>query len=335
MTTQTNVTAQNPKKDIFQIVTDQITEALERGVEGKWKCPWDKMTQVATNASTGRRLVGISQLMCHFSMVEKGFTANRWMTMNQANKLGGKVIKGSKSTMVFWLRPFIEVMVNGKPKLISPEGDQLQKAMEEGKAIWSYRNAPYFNVAQIEGLEETLYQPLGKQSNLGLGDDFSPIAEADAFIDLLCKSKDPLKLIDGDDRAYYSPSLDHVAMPDRAKFHDEVSYYSTVFHEVSHFTGAKGRLNRPGIVDVDAEFGTAKYAMEELVAELSATFKSAELGLEHTIREDHVQYIASWIKLLKSDTKAIFKASQEAMKAVNFINNLAECQLGSFKSDAA
>jgi len=323
------------KELVFETITTQIIERLEKGIEGGWKCPWDRMTSVATNAKTGKRLVGISQLLCYFSMVEHGFEVNRWLTMKQANELGGKIIKGSKSTLVFWLRPFIEVEVDGKKKLKSPGQSELQQAIEDGKnVIWSYQFAPYFNVEQVDGLPDDYYELVGQSMSLGLGEGFTPVAEAEAFIQLMVNSKDPLVLKHEGNQAYFSPRLNHVVLPERGKFHSEEAYYGTLLHEVGHWTGLNSRLNRPGVAEFDS-FGSTQYAFEELVAELTATFKAAEMGLEREIREDHVKYIASWIEVLKKDSKAIFKASQEAMKAVRFMNELADYQLDLFNVEKA
>lgn len=323
------------KKDqVFENITNQIIEKLEQGVDGRWKCPWDRMTSVATNAKTGRRLIGISQLLCYFSMVDNGFEVNRWLTMKQANSLGGKVKKGSKSTLVFWLRPFIEVEIDGKTKLRSPEREELQIAIDNGEdVIWSYQFAPYFNVAQIEGLDEDLYKPLSDSKLDGVGFQFQPIAKAESYIEQLVTSEDPLVLKHQGNQAYYSPKLDHVVLPEKGRFHDEVLYYGTALHEIGHWSGAQSRLAREGIVNFD-QFGSQRYAFEELVAELTATFKAAEMGLERELAEDHVQYISGWIKLLKNDPKAIFKASSEAMKAVRFLNNLADHQFNLFTQKA-
>lgn len=319
-------------QSVFERVTNQIIEHLERGVQGQWKCPWDKMTSVAINAKTGKRLVGISQILCSMSMINNGFQANKWLTFKQAKSLEGEIIKGSKATLVFWLRPFIKVEIDGKEKLISPQGEQLHSAIEEGNVIWSYRFAPYFNVEQIDGLNDEFYESVQQASQYGLGDGFTPVAEAEAFIELLKTAKDPLTLKHTGNQAFYSPLNDHVVMPEKVKFHDELSYYGTIFHEVGHWTGHKDRLNRKGIVDKTVRFGDSTYAFEELVAELTASFKAAEMGLEREIREDHVQYIASWIKALRNDHKLIFKASQEAMKAVRLMNQLADHQIKLFES---
>ena len=98
-------------------------------------------------------------------------------------------------------------------------------------------------------------------------------------------------------------------------FRDTASYYSVLAHETTHWTGAKTRLER----ELENRFGSEAYAAEELIAELGAAFLCAELELANEPRADHAQYIASWIKVLKGDPKAIFTAASKAQQAVDFL----------------
>jgi antirestriction protein ArdC len=86
-------------------------------------------------------------------------------------------------------------------------------------------------------------------------------------------------------------------------------------HELTHWTGAESRLGR----DLKNRFGREAYAMEELVAELGAAFLCADLGVTPEPRDDHAHYVAHWLKVLKSDKKAIFTAASKAQAAVDFL----------------
>ena len=66
------------------------------------------------------------------------------------------------------------------------------------------------------------------------------------------------------------------------------------------------------------------YAIEELVAETGAAFLCADLGLTPETRDDHAAYIASWLKVLKNDKRAIFTAAGHAQRAVDFLHSLQE-----------
>src|SRR5207237_1524407 len=91
---------------------------------------------------------------------------------------------------------------------------------------------------------------------------------------------------------------------------------ATIAHETTHWTRHPSRLNR----DVGRQrFGDAGYAMEELVAEIGAAFLCADLGITPETREDHAAYIASWLKVLKEDKRAIFTAASHAQRAVGHL----------------
>ena len=116
-------------------------------------------------------------------------------------------------------------------------------------------------------------------------------------------------------QAYYRPSLDQIVMPAFEKFDNPEAYYSTLAHELAHWTGHKSRLDR----DLKTSFGSRDYAREELVAELASSFVMHTLGLSAEPREDHAQYLAGWLEVLREDKRAIFRASAAAQKACDFL----------------
>jgi antirestriction protein ArdC len=97
-------------------------------------------------------------------------------------------------------------------------------------------------------------------------------------------------------------------------------YYATLLHELTHWSGAKHRLNR----EFGKRFGDKAYAAEELVAEIGAAFLCAELQITQEIRPDHAQYLAQWLELLKSDSRAIFTAAAKASEAAAYLKRF-EC----------
>ena len=121
--------------------------------------------------------------------------------------------------------------------------------------------------------------------------------------------------------AFYRPATDHIQMPERELFTGTQTssateaYYGTLLHELTHWTGAKTRCAR----NLTGRFGSQAYAMEELVAELGSAFLSAELGITPVPRPDHAGYIASWLKVLKEDKRAIFTAASKAAQAADFL----------------
>ena len=108
-------------------------------------------------------------------------------------------------------------------------------------------------------------------------------------------------------------------MPELPTFRDRESYYATLAHEMMHWTRHESRLIA---IWAAKRFADAGYAMEELVAEIGAAFLCADLGITPETRDDHAAYIASWIKVLKNDKRAIFSAASHAERAAEFLHSL-------------
>jgi antirestriction protein ArdC len=156
-------------------------------------------------------------------------------------------------------------------------------------------------------------------------DSVQRIANADAFF-----TATGANVVHGGSRACYVPSTDNIHMPCIDFFRDAESYYATLAHETTHWTRHKSRVDR----DFGRKrFGDEGYAMEELVAELGAAFLSADLELTPEVRGDHAAYIASWIKVLKNDKRAIFTASSHAQRAADYLHGLQ--QSAATQADAA
>jgi antirestriction protein ArdC len=117
----------------------------------------------------------------------------------------------------------------------------------------------------------------------------------------------------GGDRAYYVLAEDYVVVPPPQAFHQPINWHRTALHECSHATGAPHRLKR----DLSGAFGSKKYAFEELVAEISAAFCCAALGIVPTVR--HADYIGDWAEVLREDNRAIIRAASQASKAADWL----------------
>jgi len=136
------------------------------------------------------------------------------------------------------------------------------------------------------------------------------IAHAEAFFARIAAT-----VRHGGNQAFYSPISDHIQMPPFQAFREGVSYYSTLAHEHTHWTAPTARCDR----QLGKRFGDNAYAAEELIAELGAAFTCAHLGLSTEPHEDHAQYIQSWLRVLKADSRAIFTAASKAQHATDWL----------------
>ena len=149
--------------------------------------------------------------------------------------------------------------------------------------------------------------------------EVEPIEEADKIITMYVNREH----IDFEElpsnKAFYSPSRDRVVVPMKEQYTNINEYYSTTFHELTHSTGHKNRLDRLH-TGADAAFGSETYSKEELVAEIGSASIMNLLGIEtpQTFKNS-AAYIRNWLSVLKNDNKFIVSASSKAEKAVNYI----------------
>ena len=159
-----------------------------------------------------------------------------------------------------------------------------------------------FNIAQVDGYEPKPVAPLPETERF---------THADAFIGALT-----IPVTFGVYDAHYRIDLDHIFMPPFEAFHDAAGFYGTILHEAGHATGAKHRLDR----NFNERFGRDARAIEEATAELTASFVLADLGIAHHPRPDHAAYVASWLRVLKDDPRAIFTAASKAQAAADWMH---------------
>jgi len=288
------------KADIYQRITDQIVRELEKGVR-PWLQPWN--VEHAAGRITrplrgnGVPYKGINVLMLWSAAMEKGYAAPVWMTFKQASELKASVRKGEHGSLVVYA-----------DKIIRTETDA-KTGEDSERAIPFLKGYTVFNVEQIDGLPDHYYAKPAPRV-----DTITRIERAEGFL-----TNTGATVRHGGNKAYYNISQDFVQLPPFESFHDAESYYATRAHEMTHWTRHPSRLDR----DFGRKrFGDEGYAMEELVAELGSAFLSADLDLTPEVREDHASYIASWVKVLKDDKRAIFTAASHAQRAADFLHSL-------------
>lgn len=280
---------------LYDSVTNRIVAELEAG-RVPWVQPWGLSGSASAalphNGLSGRAYSGINILILWGAVIEAGWPTQCWLTFRQALEAGGNVRKGERGTTVVYADRFIP---KGEAERVSRDGG-------EARAVAFLKSFTVFNVAQCEGLREGVGvdpMPLPER-------DIVPVAEA-----VIAASGIDFRI--GGDKAFYVPAHDYVQVPPQPAFFDQVNYYRTALHELTHGTGHPSRLDRKLL----NPFGSKDYAREELVAEMGSAFLCAALGIEPSVR--HADYIGSWLDVLREDNRAIFRAASLASKAADWL----------------
>lgn len=297
-----------PRANLYDEVTRKIISELEAG-RFPWVQPWDSHVAsgpgLPMNALTARRYSGVNVLLLWGAAIEGGYPSQCWLTFKQARQAGGSVRKGERGTMVVYADRFI------------PEAEKAkaQETGEDARAVPFLKRFTVFNVAQCEGLRPEALTALASQGAPLPEREIIPHAEA-----LIRATGADFRI--GGAEALYSPSGDFVSVPPQTAFRDQINFYRTVFHELSHFSGAGHRLNRDTLHHYHDSL--AVRMREGYVAELSAAFICAALGIVPTVR--HADYLGAWIDLLGEDNRAIFRAAGQASKAADYILAFGEAE---------
>jgi antirestriction protein ArdC len=293
------------RKDVYRRITAQIVEYLEKGVR-PWVRPWN--AEHAAGRITrplrfnGQPYSGINVLSLWTSALSQNFAAPIWMTYRQAGELNAHVRKGEKGSLVVYANAITR----------TERDDRTDEDVE--REIPYMKGYKVFNVEQIEGLPEIYYSKA-----VPTHDPVVRIDHAEKFFGSLGAT-----IRHGGNRAYYRQELDYVQMPPFEAFRDADSYYSTLAHELTHWTKPPQRLNR----DLGRKtWGDEGYSREELVAELGSAFLCADLELRQEPREENAAYIATWVEVLKNDNRAIFAAAAHAQRAADYLNQIAATQV--------
>jgi antirestriction protein ArdC len=298
------------RASLYDEITNKIIAELEAG-RVPWVQPWGievakAPLAIPKSAATGRQYSGINILILWGAATERAFTGQSWLTFRQALSLGGHVRKGERGTTVVYADRFVPV-------------DEKRRASENGEeaqAIPFLKRFTVFNADQCDGLPADI-AAAAPPPMPGL---IEPTVEA------LIKATGITFRIGGD-RAFYAPVEDYVQVPPPQAYFEPINWHRTALHELGHATGHRSRLNR----DQSGSYGTNKYAFEELVAELSAAFGCASLGIVPTVR--HADYIGAWLEVLREDNRAIVRAASQASKAADYLLGFVSDPIASAPAD--
>ena len=271
--------------DLYQTITDRIIAELEKGTV-PWHKPWS-CSSGAISRSTGKPYSVLNQFLLP--------QAGEYVTYRQAVEEGHPVKKGEKASMVYFFK-FI---------------DTEDKETGEKKQIPLLKYYSVFHISQCPGMKPCFASSVPAHS------DLQPDKRADQILQEYIDRSGVTMKRQQSDRAYYSPALDTIVVPQLRQFTDISEYYATVYHEAVHSSGHPSRLNR--ITDV-AQFGSESYSKEELIAELGASYLVNAAGLETPSSfGNSAAYIKNWLSALKNDKRLIVAAAGKAEKAVRLI----------------
>ena len=276
--------------NVYEQVTDNIVSMLEQGDVPPWRKEWSgEALAIPHNGVTGHQYQGVNVWNLMMTGWAKQYTSSQWATYKQWSDKGGQVRKGEKSTVAVFFKPL----------------DKIDDSGNEYK-LHIARAFHVFNKDQV---------------NIDTPSEKPQILTRDEveLAGLSLQLANSLAVNVSEGAPCYIPSLDSINMPRFSSFTNGGAYFSTMAHECSHATGHSSRLDRK----FGKRFGDDAYAMEELVAELSAAYICAKYGIGYDI-EQHASYLSSWLKRLKEDNKAIFTVAAAAQRAADHISDSVE-----------
>ena len=272
---------------VYKIVTDKIIEDMQDTNTLPWRRAWHGIDAYPTSGNSGKRYRGSNVFL--LAMMQK--TQPNWYTYNQIKKLAAKhkielSVKGQKSMPITFFK----------------FNKTTDKQTGKEKTFPMLRYYGVFNAEDIAGLPEKYLQ---KEKSFV----HNPDCNAEQ---ILATMNEQPKVSHGGNRAVYSPTNHAIVMPKKTAFEKSGEYYSTLFHELIHWTGNK--LGR----DMSGTFGKESYSNEELIAEFGAAMLCGLCGIDNTL-ENSTAYIKGWAAKFKADPKAIVQAAGKAQKAVDYI----------------
>jgi antirestriction protein ArdC len=278
-----------------EMITAAIVERLEAGTL-PWVQPWTGASVSRPLRACGAPYQGINVRWLWMAAEAAGHSSPFWVTYRQSQLLGAQVRKSERGTVAIFYRAYQAEE--------SEDGDEAA----DRRTRRVLKSFTVFNACQIDGLPDRFFPEPRR---------LPPPSERDSALERFFAAI-PARIRHRGAEAFYSPVVDQVTMPDPGLFRDLDHYRATLAHELSHWTGHESRLVR----QMEGRFGSEAYAMEELVAELSSAMLGAELGLPVDHLHHHASYLASWLKVLKADSRAILTVAAKAETASSLLLRL-------------
>ena len=293
-----------------------------------WKKPWftEGALQWPKNLN-GREYNGMNAFLLLLHCEKEGYRIPRFCTFDriqQFNRTGSKdkeakprvsVLKGEHSFPVM-LTTFTVVDKETKERIKWEDYKLLSQEQREKYNVYpKLQTYHVFNVAQtnLKEVRPELWEKLEQEYSMPKVDRSEAFEPVDRMITdnrWIC----PIKPMYGDS-AYYSISKNEIVVPEKGQFKDGESFYSNLFHEMGHSTGAENQLDRLK----PTTFGSAEYAREELVAELTAALTAQRYGMSKHLKDDTAAYLKAWLDSLKESPQYIKTVLLDVKKASSML----------------
>ena len=290
-----------PRFDVYRAVTDKIVQAIEQGA-GEFVMPWHRFGPSIgrpTNAVTGLQYRGVNIVALWAQASMTGYGSGHWASYKQWQNVDAQVRKGEAGTIIVFFR-----------ELEPGDEGEARGSDEELPRRLIARASRVFNAEQVDGWK--LPPPITREP-------MAVLKQVEAFV-----TATGANVRHQGQSAFYDRRDDVIMLPPRERFTGTPtsspleSYYATLLHELTHWTGAAHRLDR----EFGRKFGDSAYAMEELVADLGSAFLCADLGVACEPRPDHAAYLQMWLILLKQDARTIFTTARLANRASDYLHEL-------------
>lgn len=337
-----NADGKSSEDRALDLFADMMIERIQSlSSKDGWKKPWFTEGSLSWPKNlSGREYNGMNALMlmmhcekngyklpvfCTFDRVAGlNFTKDKQGKRQQVKGKGGEVLpqvsilKGEKSFPVF-ITTFTVVNKETKERVNYDDYRQMSEELRQQYNVYPKLQVyNVFNVSQtnLQEARPELYKKVEEscmQSKpMEMGDDYSfpPVDKMIKEDGWIC----PIKPLFGDS-AYYSISKNEIVVPEKKQFKDGESFYSNLFHEMTHSTGAEGQLDRIK----PTSFGSEEYAREELVAELTAALTAQRYGMTKHLKGDSAAYLKSWLDSLKESPQFIKTTLMDVKKASSML----------------
>ena len=291
---------------IYETVTTRILNQLAAG-QVPWRKTWK--TGLPKSLTTGREYRGVNILV----LGSAEYTSRYWLTFREAQRQGGHVRNGERATpVIYW-------------KWSTPEelAQRAEQTGQENVAPCTPFVSAVFNLEQVEGVPAP-------------ADDLQPrpearLAVADQMLEVMPDKPEIVHTLTA--QPAYSPRLDRITLPHLSQFESADEYYSTLFHELVHASGAPRRLNR--FAEAEGE-RMEKYSFEELVAEFGAAFLCGFAGIQNRGTEElQASYIEGWARVFQQDSRVLVRAASAAQRAADYIRGKVAVENSNLAANAA